>query len=66
MKFFSSSQDSSSSCSDKSKSGVEKPRWVDNELYYSEEACQNFNKEAFDKQEACEIILKHKIIESIM
>ena len=44
-------QESLSNCSDKTKSNVEKPSWVDNELYYSEEACQNFDKAAFELQE---------------
>jgi hypothetical protein len=58
--FTLTSQDSSSSCSDKTKSTAEKPSWVDNELYYSEEACQNFNQEELEAQEAGKITLKTK------
>ena len=52
--------DSSSSCSDKTISEKEKPSWVDNELYYSEEACQNYNQDAFEIQESGAISLEHK------
>ena len=45
-------QDSSSECSDKRKSQLEKPSWVDNDLYYSYQACKNFNEFEIEAKEA--------------